>query len=51
MSLGGNIDPIQKGKLHIWDHINMKPTNTADLYLMEDFNTLHRRVTDEYPEY
>ena len=51
MKLGGNIDLVRKGRTRYKENVNCKGSNTADLYLIEDINMLHRRVKDEYPLY
>ena len=51
MRLGGGADEVRKGLKRNEGNINCKKTSTADMYLMEDINMLHRRVKDEYPLY
>ena len=50
-NLGNNLEMEIKGKHHDWNNVNNKPSNMADMYMMEDINMMHRRVVDEYPEY
>ena len=51
MKLGGGLDEIRKGRLRDEGNINCKGSSTADMYLIEDLNMLHRRIKDEYPLY
>ena len=51
MKLGGGTDEVRKGLKRDEGNINCKKTSTADMYLMEDINMLHRRIRDEYPLY
>ena len=51
MKLGNCLDHVQRGRLHDWGNVNNKPSNLADMYMIEDVNMMHRRVVDEYPEY
>jgi len=39
------------GKQAVENNINLKPTDTSNLYMIEPLNMLHRRNLDEYPLY
>ena len=51
MSLGGENKMSPTGKQAVENNINLKPTDTSNLYMIEPLNMLHRRNLDEYPLY